>query len=108
MESLVINVNPQLGGYNFGLSPKVRKNLLAFFPDAIQVRHIFVSYDGKWDFEQMQEKVKGQILPFLTGVDLKNLATHFQRVVFVNPAIDSEEYVIPLETNVQKAELVSR
>ena len=108
METLVINVSPQPGGYNFGLSPKTRKVLMALFPDAIQVRHIYVSYDVKWDFEQMHGKMEGQILPFLTGVDLKNLAKHFQKVKFINPVTNAEEYVIPLNTYVEEAQLLSR
>lgn len=108
METLVITVNPQIGGYNFSLSPKVRKELQVLFPDSVQVRHIYVSYDTKWDFEQMHDRVEGQILPFLTGVDLSRLADKFNKVTFVNPTSHETEYEIALIAYVQEEQSLSR
>ena len=97
MADLIVSVNPQLDGYNFGLSPKVRRELSGLFPDALLVGHLFVSYETKWDFKALRDRIEEHILPFLTGVELKNLAKHFQRVVFFNPATSLTEHTISLK-----------
>ena len=108
MTDLIISVNPQLDGYNFGLSPKVRRELSGLFPNALLVGHLFVSYETKWDFEALRDRIEEHILPFLTGVELKELAKYFKRVVFFNPATHSEEHTISLEAYVEENQLVSR
>lgn len=108
MQTLIINVAPQIGGYNFSLSPRVRSELQALFPDSVQVRHIYVSYDTKWDFEQMHGRVEGQILPFLTGVNVQALAEKYDQVAFVDPATRNPQYIIQLTAHVQEEQPLSR
>jgi hypothetical protein len=108
MGTLIINVAPQIGGYNFSLSPKARTELQSLFPGSVQVRHIYVSYDTNWDFEQMHGRVEGQILPFLTGVDVQALAEKFDRVTFVDPTDREPQYIIQLTTHVQEEQSLSR
>lgn len=84
MKDLVISVSQQIDGYNFSLSPKMRKEMSALFPHASLLPHIFISYESKLDFEGVYDRVEKHILPFLTGVELNELAKYFDRVVFLD------------------------
>lgn len=102
MNTLVVNVNKQIGGYNFSLSPKARKEVIDLFPGAFQLPHIFISYDTKFDFEGIYGPVEKHILPVLTGVETDQLSSKIQRILFVDPTNNMQMHTILL-SNVKEA-----
>ena len=105
MNTLVVTVSKLMGGYNFSLSPKVRKELSEMFPGSSHLPLIHIAYDVKSDFEEINGKIQNHILPFLTGVEMGQLSRKIQRVQFIDPSIGTPLYTINL-SNVEETELV--
>ncbi|MFN0213078.1 MAG: hypothetical protein ACKVT2_02380 [Saprospiraceae bacterium] len=105
MNTLVVTVSKLMGGYNFSLSPKVRKELSGLFPGTSQLPLIHIAYDVNSDFEEIYGKIQNHILPFLTGVETEQLSHKIQRVEFIDPGIDKPIYTINL-SHVEETESV--
>jgi hypothetical protein len=69
MEAIKINVNKQADGYNFSISPSIRKLIKSLFPDANPANGIFVSYDLRTDFDRYITQLERFIYPALLGID---------------------------------------
>ncbi|MCO6479209.1 MAG: hypothetical protein J5I94_21420 [Phaeodactylibacter sp.] len=67
--NIVVNLNKQLEGYTFSLSPRERARIKEKFPDANPVASIFVNFDVKGDFEEKFGSIKKYLFPFLSGLD---------------------------------------
>lgn len=100
METLIVNVSKQIGGFNFSLSPKARKEVVEMFPGALQLPHIFISYDTTADFTGIYGPVEKHILPVLTGVETDQLSRKIQRILFVDTISNSTLHTIQLPQNV--------
>jgi len=109
MKDLVIDVHKQTGGINFSFSPKVKRELSALFPGKPSLTHIFVFIeDRNWEVKDVYERVEKYFLPFLTGVEIAELANHFECIVFYAPFTRSVVYKTPLNAYVEESQLVSR
>ena len=77
MNAIRINVNKQIDGYSFSITPSIRELIKQLFPNAHPANNIFVGYDTKSDFEVYVGKLENYIYPALLGVseesDLKKL-----------------------------------
>jgi hypothetical protein len=51
MNAIKINVNKQMDGYSFSITPSIRNLIKKLFPNANPANNIFVGYDTKSDFE---------------------------------------------------------
>lgn len=69
METIKINVNKQMDGYSFSITPSIRTFIKKLFPNSRPANHIFVGYDIKSDFEIYAGKLESHIYPALLGVD---------------------------------------
>ncbi|MFN0035294.1 MAG: hypothetical protein ACKVUS_09510 [Saprospiraceae bacterium] len=96
MNTLVVTVSKKMGGYNFGLSPKVRREVAEMFPGSFQLPLIHIAYDVKSDFEEVYGKIQNHILPFLTGVETEQLSQKIQRVRFIDPSTGHPIYTLSL------------
>lgn len=71
-ENIKINVNKQMDGYSFSITPTIRKQIKSWFPDSHPANNIFVSYDLKSDFEGYYGKLESFIYPALLGINNQN------------------------------------
>lgn len=69
MEAIKINVNKQLDGYTFSISPTIRQRIKNWFPNSHPANNIFIAYDTNSDFESNYGKLEVYIYPVLLGVD---------------------------------------
>lgn len=69
MNAIKINVNKQMDGYSFSISPSIRDQIKKLFPNAHPANNIFVGYDTKSDFEIYIAKLESHIYPALLGVE---------------------------------------
>lgn len=69
--NIVVNLNKQLDGYTFSLSPLERARIKERFPNVHPVASIFVNFEVKGDFEEKFGSIKKYLFPFLIGVDEK-------------------------------------
>lgn len=69
MDAIRINVNKQLDGYSFSITPSIRNFIKKLFPNAHPANNIFVGYDTRSDFELYIGKLENHIYPALLGVD---------------------------------------
>lgn len=72
MEAIKINVNRQMDGYTFSITPSIRQMIKTWFPNSYPANNIFVAYDTKSDFEIYYGKLEAYIYPALLGVDSQN------------------------------------
>ena len=72
MEAIKINVNKQMDGYTFSITPSIRQMIKGWFPNSHPANNIFVAYDTKSDFEVYYGKLESYIYPALLGVDNQN------------------------------------
>lgn len=72
MEAIKINVNKQMDGYTFSITPSIRQMIKDWFPNSHPANNIFVAYDIKSDFEVYYGKLESYIYPALLGVDSQN------------------------------------
>jgi hypothetical protein len=84
MDAIKINVNKQMDGYSFSISPSIRDFIKKLFPNAHPANNIFVGYDTKSDFEIYVNKLERQIYPALLGIDSKEVLNKFEEIEFVD------------------------
>jgi len=72
MEAIKINVNKQMDGYTFSITPSIRQMIKNWFPNSHPANNIFVAYDTKSDFEIYYGKLETYIYPALLGIDNQN------------------------------------
>ena len=85
MESIKINVNKQIDGYNFSIAPSLRQLLKSWFPDAHPANNIFVAYDVNSDFELYYGKLESYIYPALLGISNKSeLRKKTDKILFID------------------------
>ncbi len=85
MEAIKINVNKQLDGFNFSISPSIRDLIRSLFPNARPANNVFVEYDIKSDFENNYSKLEAFIYPALLGIEKQSdLKQKFNEILFVD------------------------
>ncbi len=85
MNAIRINVNKQMDGYSFSITPSIRNLIKSLFPNAHPANGIFVAYDTKSDFEVYSSKLEDFIYPALLGLDDKNDLKKLDEVQFIDP-----------------------
>lgn len=86
MKAIKINVNKQLDGFNFSISPSIRDLIRSLFPNARPANNVFVEYDIKSDFENNYSKLEAFIYPVLLGIEKQSdLKQKFNEILFVDP-----------------------
>lgn len=85
MEAITINVNKQMDGYAFSISPSIRQLIKSWFPNAHPANNIFVAYDTKSNFEVYYGKLESHIYPALLGVDNQiDLLNKVNEILFID------------------------
>jgi hypothetical protein len=85
MEAIRINVNKQMDGYAFSISPSIRQMIKSWFPNSHPANNIFVAYDTKSDFEAYYGKLESYIYPALLGVDdQSDLRKKVNEILFID------------------------
>lgn len=84
MDTIQVNVNKQMDGYSFSISPSVRESLKKNFPNSHPANNIFVAYDTKSDFETYYGKLENYIFPALLGVENENDIKRIDEILFVD------------------------
>ena len=85
MEVIKINVNKQMDGYTFSISPSLRQLIKTWFPNSHSANNIFVAYDTKSDFEVYYGKLEHYIYPALLGIDNQSdLNKRVDKILFVD------------------------
>lgn len=84
MEAIKINVNRQMDGYSFSITPSIRDFIRKLFPNAHPANNIFVGYDTKSVFEINVGKLESHIYPALLGVDNQNDLNQFDEIQFID------------------------
>lgn len=84
MNAIRINVNKQMDGYSFSITPSIREFIKKLFPDAHPANNIFVGYDTKSDFEVYVGKLENFIYPALLGVDNENDLQKLDEIQFID------------------------
>lgn len=84
MNAIKINVNKQMDGYSFSITPSIREFIRKLFPNAHPANNIFVAYDTKSDFEIYYGKLENYIFPALLGVDNENDLKKLDEIQFID------------------------
>ncbi len=84
MNAIRINVNKQMDGYSFSITPSIREAIRMQFPNAHPANSIFVGYDTRSDFESYIGKLEQYIYPALLGMDNDNDLKRLDEVQFVD------------------------
>lgn len=84
MNAIKINVNKQMDGYSFSISPSIRDFIKKLFPNAHPANNIFVGYDTKSDFEIYVGKLESHIYPALLGVDNEKDLDKLDEIQFID------------------------
>ncbi len=85
MDTIKINVNKQLDGYSFSISPSIRQSIRQMFPDAHPANNIFVAYDIQSNFEDYYGKMEEYIYPVLLGIDNKEaIRKKINEILFID------------------------
>jgi hypothetical protein len=84
METIKINVNKQIDGYSFSITPSIRDFIRKNFPNARPANNIFVGYDTKSDFETYVSRLENYIYPALLGVDNESDLNQFDDIEFID------------------------
>jgi hypothetical protein len=85
MDTIKINVNKQLDGFNFSIAPSIREMIRSWFPNARPANNIFVEYDTKSDFENNYSRLETFIYPALLGVENQaELKKKVKEILFVD------------------------
>ena len=84
MDAIKINVNKQIDGYSFSITPSIRAFIKNLFPNAHPATNIFVGYDTKSGFEIYAGKLETHIYPALLGVDNENDLNKFDEIQFID------------------------
>jgi hypothetical protein len=85
MDAIRINVNKQMDGYTFSISPSIRQLIRSWFPNSHPANNIFVAYDTKSDFEVYYVKLENYIYPALLGIDNQSdLNNKVDEILFID------------------------
>lgn len=84
MEAIKINVNKQMDGYSFSITPTIRSFIKKLFPNAHPANNIFVGYDTKSDFEIYAGTLESYIYPALLGIDNENDLNKLNEIQFID------------------------
>lgn len=84
MNPIKINVNKQMDGYSFSITPTIRDYIRAIFPSAHPVNNIFVGYDTQSDFEEYVGKLENYIYPALLGIDNDSDLEKLDEIQFID------------------------
>jgi len=84
MNAIRINVNKQMDGYSFSITPSIREIIKKLFPNAHPANNIFVGYDTRSDFETYYGKLENHIFPALLGVDNESVLKKIDEIQFVD------------------------
>jgi hypothetical protein len=84
MTAIKINVNKQMDGYSFSITPSIRDFIKRLFPNAHPANNIFVGYDTKSDFEIYYGRLENHIFPALLGVDNENDLKKIDEIQFID------------------------
>jgi len=84
MNAIRINVNKQMDGYSFSITPSIRDFIRKMFPNSHPANNIFVGYDTKSDFEIYVGQLENHIYPALLGVDNKNDLNKLDEIQFID------------------------
>ena len=71
--NITVNINKQLGGYTFSITPLTKASLKKQFPKSHPVNSVYMSDDMSADFKFYYKSFKKYLLPFLLGIDQKTL-----------------------------------
>jgi len=85
MNAIRINVNKQMDGYSFSITPSIRILIKQLFPDAHPANNIFVSYDTRSNFESFVGRLENYICPALLGVEKRSDLSKLDEIQFVDP-----------------------
>jgi hypothetical protein len=84
MDAIRINVNKQLDGYSFSITPSIRDLIRKLLPNAHPANTIFVGYDTKSNFEVNAGKLESHIYPALLGVDSQSDLNQLDEIQFID------------------------
>jgi len=84
MTVIKINVNKQMDGYSFSITPTIRDYIRKLFPNAHPANNIFVGYDTKSDFDMYIGQLESYIYPALLGVGNNNDLDKLDEILFVD------------------------
>lgn len=83
MNTIKINVNKQLDGYSFSITPSTRELIKKAFPQAQPANNIFVGYDSKSHFHHHVAMLEKQIYPALLGVSTEDYLQNAFEIQFI-------------------------
>jgi hypothetical protein len=84
MNAIKINVNKQLDGYSFSITPSIRETIKRLFPGSHPANNIFVAYDIKSDFEIYYGRLENSIFPALLGIDKESDLKKIEEIQFID------------------------
>jgi len=84
MNAIKINVNKQMDGYSFSITPTIREFIKKLFPNAHPANNIFVGYDTKSDFEIYVGKLESHIYPALLGMENERDLNQLGEILFID------------------------
>jgi hypothetical protein len=85
---LVIHIGRQLDGYAFQLEPHSRAWLRQAHPGLHVARQVFVAFDTRRPFDELQGDVKGMVATTLTGLSPSELEA-LGGITFQDPSSDA-------------------
>ena len=84
MAAIKINVNKQMDGYSFSITPSIRDLIKNLFPDAHPANNIFVGYDTKSNFDIYAGRLENYIYPALLGLDNTHDLDKLDEILFID------------------------
>lgn len=100
MNAIKINVNKQMDGYSFSITPSIRNLIKKLFPNANPANNIFVGYDTKSDFEIYAGRLESYIYPALLGIEDENDLNKLDEIQFIDTQTGKIYKVIPRDEKV--------
>lgn len=94
MNAIKINVNKQMDGYTFSITPSIRQHIKQLFPNAHPANNIFIAYDTKSNFELYIGNLEAYIFPVLLGIDNTDLKK-IKQIEFVDTQTGHTHKVSP-------------
>lgn len=94
MSAIKINVNRQMDGYTFSITPSIREKIKQLIPNAHPANNIYVAYDTKSDFDLYIGNLEHYIFPVLFGVDSNDLKK-IKQIEFVDAQTGHSHKVSP-------------
>ena len=84
MNAIRINVNKQMDGLTFSLTPSLRAFIKRLFPNSHPANIIFVAYDTKSDYIDQYKRLETYIYPALLGLDKADDLKKINEIEFVD------------------------